>query len=82
MDGRDVERDVLPSYRAFGDDVHAHVVGRPERVASMLGELREAGLSHFILDFNRHGVDPLEKVTAQLDLFEREVVPLLLKDRR
>jgi alkanesulfonate monooxygenase SsuD/methylene tetrahydromethanopterin reductase-like flavin-dependent oxidoreductase (luciferase family) len=77
MDRRDVEREVLPAYRAFGDDLGAHAVGSPERVASTLMDLRREGMTHFVLDFNRHGVDPLEKVGAQLDLFMRHVVPLL-----
>jgi alkanesulfonate monooxygenase SsuD/methylene tetrahydromethanopterin reductase-like flavin-dependent oxidoreductase (luciferase family) len=77
MDNRNIERDVLPAYRGFGTDVNAHLVGSPERVAQMLHDLRQAGLSHFMLDLNRHGVDPLDKTSHQLELFMRHVVPLL-----
>jgi alkanesulfonate monooxygenase SsuD/methylene tetrahydromethanopterin reductase-like flavin-dependent oxidoreductase (luciferase family) len=77
MDNRDIEREILPGYRAFGDDLRAHAVGRPEEVARTLRELRAAGMSHFVLDFNRHGVDSLKKVAAQLELFTRYVVPAL-----
>jgi alkanesulfonate monooxygenase SsuD/methylene tetrahydromethanopterin reductase-like flavin-dependent oxidoreductase (luciferase family) len=77
VDKRDIEREVLPAYRAFGDDLGAHAVGPPDRVAQKLRGLRQAGVSHFMLDFNRHGVDPLDKVHTQLDLFMRHVVPAL-----
>ena len=57
-----------------------HAIGSPERVAEMLRELRKAGITHFVLDFNRHGNDPLIKVNMQLNHFMREVVPLLQGD--
>lgn len=76
-DKRDVARDVLPKYRSMDEKLSAHAVGSPERVAEVLSGLRKAGVTHFMLDLNRHGVDPLDKVTTQLDLFKRYVVPLL-----
>lgn len=76
VDGRDPEKDILPGYRAFGD-LDAHVVGPPERVAQMLKDLNKSGVSHFVLDFHRHGVDPVSKVIAQMELFVDKVMPLL-----
>ena len=76
-DGRDPERDVLPGYREFNHVAGADLVGSPEHVAQGLKALRESGLSHFVLDFNRHGLDPLSQIDDQMELFVRDVMPLL-----
>ena len=77
VDGRDPERDVLPGYATFQHEAGADLVGSPEQVAAGIKALRASGLSHFILDFNRHGLDPLSQIDEQMELFTTEVMPLL-----
>ncbi len=42
-----------------------------------INAFRDAGLSHFIFDFQRHGLDPVSESIRQMDLFVESVVPLL-----
>lgn len=77
VDGRDPSIDVLPGYATFQHKPGADLVGSPEQVAAGIKALRDSGLSHFILDLNRHGLDPLGQIDEQMDLFVNEVVPLL-----
>ena len=77
VDGRDPQADVLPGYETFGHEPGADLVGSPDLVARGIRDLKDAGLSHFVLDFNRHGLDPLSQIDTQMALFVNEVMPLL-----
>ena len=77
IDGRDTKKDVLPGYESFQHEPGADLVGSPEQVAVGIKALRASGLSHFVLDFNRHGLDPLSQIDEQLEIFVKEVMPLL-----
>jgi alkanesulfonate monooxygenase SsuD/methylene tetrahydromethanopterin reductase-like flavin-dependent oxidoreductase (luciferase family) len=78
VDDRDVKTQILPGYETFQHQPGADLVGSPEAVATGIRALREAGLGHFILDFNRHGLDPLSQIGTQMELFVSEVLPLLI----
>lgn len=64
-------------YDYQGETLDTLAVGRPERCAEVLRNLWAAGVRHFVLDFHRHGLDPVEAVRPQLDQFLARVVPLL-----
>lgn len=51
--------------------------GSPEQCAAKIKAYREAGISLFVLDFQRHGLDPFETWLEQTNLFVEKVVPLL-----
>ena len=53
------------------------LVGSARQVAEKIRAFMEAGVSHFILDFSRHGIDSTQYNIEQLDAFAEEVVPLL-----
>jgi len=77
VDGRNPAGDVLPGYETFQHKQGADLVGSPEQVANGIELLRDSGLAHFVLDFNRHGLDPLSQIDEQMALFVSEVFPLL-----
>ncbi|MFQ5872396.1 MAG: LLM class flavin-dependent oxidoreductase [Dehalococcoidia bacterium] len=63
-----------------GPDVKAEdlvICGPPERCAQLIRELQEAGVSHFLLDFNYHGLESFDFLLRQAELFVEKVVPLL-----
>jgi alkanesulfonate monooxygenase SsuD/methylene tetrahydromethanopterin reductase-like flavin-dependent oxidoreductase (luciferase family) len=53
------------------------VVGSAERCATIIRKFTQAGVDHFVLDFQRHGLDTISHFREQMDRFAREVVPLL-----
>lgn len=53
------------------------LVGSAQQVAEKIQAFMQAGVSHFILDFSRHGIDSTQYNIEQLDAFVEEVVPLL-----
>ncbi len=53
------------------------MAGSPEQCAAKLKEYMDAGIDHFVLDFQRHGVDPTEILIEQTELFAQKVAPLL-----
>ncbi|MFQ5933302.1 MAG: LLM class flavin-dependent oxidoreductase [Dehalococcoidia bacterium] len=53
------------------------MAGSPQQCAAKLKEYMDAGIDHFVLDFQRHGVDPYETLIEQMDLFVDKVAPLL-----
>jgi alkanesulfonate monooxygenase SsuD/methylene tetrahydromethanopterin reductase-like flavin-dependent oxidoreductase (luciferase family) len=53
------------------------VVGSAERVASIIRKFKSAGVAHFVLDFQRHGLESITYFREQMDRFVKEVVPLL-----
>jgi alkanesulfonate monooxygenase SsuD/methylene tetrahydromethanopterin reductase-like flavin-dependent oxidoreductase (luciferase family) len=64
-------------YNYQGETLDTLAVGSPERCARIILGLRAAGVRHFVLDFHRHGLDPVTEIRPQLDAFAARVVPLL-----
>jgi alkanesulfonate monooxygenase SsuD/methylene tetrahydromethanopterin reductase-like flavin-dependent oxidoreductase (luciferase family) len=64
-------------YNYQGETLDTVAVGSPERCARIILGLRAAGVRHFVLDFHRHGLDPVTEIRPQLDAFAARVVPLL-----
>jgi alkanesulfonate monooxygenase SsuD/methylene tetrahydromethanopterin reductase-like flavin-dependent oxidoreductase (luciferase family) len=52
-------------------------VGGPEHCAQVLRAFHDAGVDHFALDLQRHGRDPITTHHEQMELFVRDVIPLL-----
>ena len=63
------EFDVKPSDLA--------IAGSAAQCASLVREYLDAGVEHFVLDFQRHGLENIETVIEQTTLFAEEVVPLI-----
>lgn len=53
------------------------IVGTPRQCAERILEYQEAGVAHFLLDFQYHGLASVEYSLAQMDRFVEKVVPLL-----
>ena len=64
-------------YDYKGETLDTLAVGSPERCAAVIRNMRAAGVRHFVLDFHRHGLDPVEVVRPQLDAFVSQVMPFL-----
>jgi alkanesulfonate monooxygenase SsuD/methylene tetrahydromethanopterin reductase-like flavin-dependent oxidoreductase (luciferase family) len=64
-------------YDYKGETLDTLAVGSPERCAAVIRNMRAAGVRHFVLDFHRHGLDPVDVIRPQLDAFVTRVVPLL-----
>jgi len=53
------------------------ISGSPERCAERIHALADAGVSHFVLEFQFHGLEPVSFGMRQMERFAREVGPLL-----
>ncbi len=53
------------------------VSGSPQQCADMLRAYMNAGIKRFVMDFQRHGPDPVEVAIEQMTYFKELVVPLL-----
>ncbi len=53
------------------------ISGTPERCAERIGALAEAGVSHFLIEFQFHGLEPVSFGMEQMETFARDVAPLL-----
>ncbi len=66
---------------AFEDDdvdpLSVTVTGSPERCAEILNSLSTAGVSHFVVEFQFHGLETVEFGMRQMVRFADEVAPLL-----
>ena len=66
---------------AFEDDsidpLEVTISGTPERCAERLKKLTNAGVSHFVVEFQFHGLETVDFGMAQMETFAKEVVPLL-----
>ncbi|MCP4187068.1 MAG: LLM class flavin-dependent oxidoreductase [Gammaproteobacteria bacterium] len=74
----------LPNLRlavAFEDDSidpgTVTVSGSPERCAEQIKSLADAGVWHFVLEFQFHGLESVSFGMAQMEAFAKDVVPLL-----
>jgi len=53
------------------------LAGSPEQFAAAMRAYEGAGIQHFVLDFQRHGLEDSRTTREQMDLFAKKVVPLL-----
>lgn len=53
------------------------LAGTPERCAERINALAAAGVSHFVVEFQFHGLETVDFGMRQMEAFAREVVPLL-----
>ena len=51
--------------------------GSAEQCAARIERYLSAGVAHFVLDFQRHGLETVDTAMEQMTLFAEEVVPLL-----
>jgi len=59
------------------DPARVTVAGSPEQCAERLHALHEAGVWHFVLEFQFHGLETVGFGMAQMEKFAKEVAPLL-----
>ena len=59
------------------DPMAVTLAGTPERCAERINALTEAGVSHFVVEFQFHGLETVEFGMRQMETFAREVGPLL-----
>ena len=84
-DWRGADPDMLPrisrlvnSRRRPVDDIHRiSIAGSPVHCAERIEEYVDAGISHFLLDFQYHGLTSVEYSMRQMERFVSEVVPLV-----
>ncbi len=84
-DSRGPDPDMLPriarlvnSRRRPVEDIHEiSIAGSPGHCAERIEEYVDAGISHFLLDFQYHGLTSVEYSIGQMERFVSEVVPLL-----
>ena len=84
-DGRGADPEMLPriarlvnSRRRPVDDIHKiSIAGTPRHCAERIEEYVDAGISHFLLDFQYHGLTSVEYSMRQMERFVSEVVPLI-----
>jgi alkanesulfonate monooxygenase SsuD/methylene tetrahydromethanopterin reductase-like flavin-dependent oxidoreductase (luciferase family) len=53
------------------------LAGSPEQFARAVKSYRDAGMDHFVLDFQRHGLEDHRATLAQMEDFAGKVAPLL-----
>ena len=69
---------LVTSRRSPVNNVHeVAIAGSPQHCAERIEEYVEAGISHFLLDFQYHGLTSVDYSMRQMDRFVSEVVPLL-----
>ncbi len=59
------------------DPVERTFAGSPEQVAAGIKAYMDAGMEHFVLDFQLHGYQSAAVTMEQMDVFVEKVVPLL-----
>ena len=59
------------------DPMGVTVTGSPQRCAARINALAEAGVSHFVVEFQFHGLETVSFGMKQMETFARDVAPLL-----
>ena len=59
------------------DQIESTVAGSPQQCADRIAALHEAGVSDFVLTFQREGLDSISHARRQQELFAEKVLPLL-----
>ena len=69
---------LVTSRRSPVNNVHeVAIAGSPQHCAERIEEYLQAGISHFLLDFQYHGLTSVDYSMRQMDRFVSEVVPLV-----
>ena len=84
-DARGADPEMLPvigrlvnSRRRPVEDIHGIcIAGSPSHCADRIEEYLDAGVDHFLLDFQYHGLASVEYSVRQMERFVSEVTPLL-----
>ena len=59
------------------DPLRVTISGVPERCAERINALAQAGVSHFLIEFQFHGLESVSFGMEQMETFARDVAPLL-----
>ena len=59
------------------DPLEVAIAGSPEACDRNVRVLEDAGISHFLFDFQFNGLEPVSFMMEQMETFVREVGPLL-----
>jgi probable F420-dependent oxidoreductase len=59
------------------DPMGVTISGAPERCAERINAMAEAGVSHFVVEFQFHGLESVSFGMKQMEIFARDVAPLL-----
>jgi probable F420-dependent oxidoreductase len=70
-------RDAVAFVDPDTDPLGVTISGTPERCAERLTALHAAGVDHFVVEFQFHGIETVAFGMAQMKVFAREVMPLL-----
>ena len=70
-------RDAVTFREPDADPMDITISGTPERCAERLSALHAAGIEHFLVEFQFHGLETVAAGMAQMKAFASEVVPLL-----
>ena len=69
---------LVTSRRSPVNNVHeVAIAGSPQYCAERIEEYLQAGISHFLLDFQYHGLTSVDYSMRQMDRFVSDVVPLV-----
>ncbi len=69
---------LVTSRRSPVNNVHeVAIAGSPQHCAERIEEYLQSGISHFLLDFQYHGLTSVDYSMRQMDRFVSEVVPLV-----
>jgi alkanesulfonate monooxygenase SsuD/methylene tetrahydromethanopterin reductase-like flavin-dependent oxidoreductase (luciferase family) len=70
-------RDAVTFVDPDADPLGITISGTPERCAERMNALHEAGVAHFVVEFQFHGIETVAFGMEQMKAFARDVVPLL-----
>ena len=83
-DDRDMGKDEIDRWFGGLMEMEVEVVpsevtlaGSPGQFADAMNSYREAGMEHFVLEFQRHGVEDYRSSLEQMEIFVNKVVPLV-----
>lgn len=68
---------VLMDQEIKTDPAEVAIAGSPAQCADKLRAYIDAGVEHFVLDMQRHGLETVESAMEQMTLLAEEVVPLI-----
>ncbi len=71
----------LQQFVSFGDPntdpLKVTICGVPEQCAERIKELEQAGVSHFLVEFQFHGIESISSMMKQMETFVAKVLPLV-----
>jgi len=70
-------RDGVAFHDPSTDPLVVTISGEPARCAERMNSLMDAGIAHFVTEFQFHGLEPVSFGMRQMEKFANEVAPLL-----